>query len=205
MGVLICVVALTILASVVEGIFHQFILHTPQKRLLWGLLQRAFHAHALEHHPKFRADKYQQTPGPEDSKISLEWYFLPTVLLLFSPLTIGAWMLWGFWEALTVVLTTTAYYTAYEFLHWNMHFPKKGERLRWFRRFQPLKCIFEWFDRRHFVHHLADDRNFNVVLPIYDILVGRYSVNITHIPWAIRLRKKRNLRRSQKLREQLGK
>ena len=201
---MISIAATIVLASIVEGLFHQFILHTHQKRLLGGVLKAAFVAHALEHHPQFRADKYHHEPTEHDKKISLEWFTLPIVLIMFIPIAYGAYLLFGWGAAIAVYAVITTYYAFYEFLHWNMHFPGDDPRGRWFRRFQPLKGLFKWFDERHFVHHLADDRNFNVVLPIYDLMIGRYTTDVERIPWAVRRRTRKNLEKSAELRRAAG-
>jgi hypothetical protein len=192
-----------VLASVVEGLLHQFILHTPQKRLLGGLLYKAFHAHAVEHHPAYRDEHYHRPAPDYEKKVSLEWYTLPLLLIFTAPITWLVWATLGWACGITVPITLTVYYIAYETLHWHMHFPAKDGQPRWWYRIKPVKAYFDWFDKRHFIHHLADDRNFNVVLPFYDLATGRYTMDEKSIPWAIRIRTKRNLRKSEEIRRKL--
>lgn len=202
MWLLFCVVAGSlVLASLIEGLLHQFVLHTNQKRLLFGVLKGAFRAHSVEHHPAYRGAHYHR-PAPHSEKhISLGWYTLPLILVLLSPIFVLLVLYVSWVGALLFYAVLVLYYTAYEFLHWHMHFPTKHGKPRWYTRVPGLKTIFQWFDVRHYVHHLADDRNFNVVLPIYDLLFGRYTTDIVRIPWAVRWRTRRARRRSQQLRQ----
>ncbi|HET6645595.1 MAG TPA: hypothetical protein VFG65_08880 [Fimbriimonadales bacterium] len=188
-------------SSVIEGLLHQFILHTPQKKFLGGVLYKAFHAHAIEHHPAYRDEDYHREAPAHEKRISLEWYTLPLMLIITSPL---AWVLWknfGWAPGLMVPITMTIYYATYETLHWHMHFPPRNGKPRWFENIKPIKAYFDWFDKRHFIHHLADDRNFNVVLPVYDLVTGRYTTDVDRLPWAIALRKKRNMKKSEAIRK----
>lgn len=191
-----------ILASLIEGLLHQFVLHTNQKRLFFGVLKGAFRAHSVEHHPAYRGSNYHRPAPEEEKRISLGWYTLPLILALLSPIFVilGVYVSWV--GALVFYGVLISYYIAYEFLHWHMHFPSRHGRPRWYARVRVMRDIFQWFDARHYVHHLADDRNFNVVLPIYDLLFGRYTTHIGRVPWAVRLRKWRAKRRSQRLRAQ---
>jgi hypothetical protein len=200
MAILLTAIATVVLASILEGLLHQFILHTPQKKLLGGVLYGAFHSHAIEHHPAYRAESYHQPPNEKESKISLGWYTLPLVLAILSPIAYLLWRFVGVASAITFMGTLVAYYTTYELLHWHMHFPKNDGTRKKILMVFPFRQIFDWFDRRHYVHHLADDRNYNVVIPVYDLLTGRYTTDIEKVPWANRLRTKRNLKKSQALR-----
>ncbi|MCH8273894.1 MAG: hypothetical protein IH851_03810 [Armatimonadetes bacterium] len=199
-----CLVSSIVLASILEGLLHQFVLHKGHKRFLWGVLFGAFRAHALEHHPEYRDDQYHRPAPEEESRISLGWYTMPIVLTLLSP---GIWAVWawlGMGAGLIMIGTIVGYYIVYETFHWLMHFPHPGGRGRWFQRWRPLAAIFDWFDKRHYVHHLADDRNFNVILPFYDWLTGRYTIRIEQVPWAIRLRTWRNKRRAAALKRRIA-
>lgn len=204
MLLIITVLSSIFVASIIEGLLHQFVLHTAQRKALFGVLYSAFRAHAIEHHPAYR-DKNYHRPAPADEKrISLEWYTLPLVLIVTSPLTWLAWKYFGIVCGIAVPVTLSGYYFLYETLHWLMHFPLKSGRPRWFQRIAPIRWYFEWFNKRHFIHHLVDDRNFNVVFPIYDWLTGRYTTSESRIPWAIRIRKKRNLAKAEAIRRSLG-
>ena len=201
MAVLLTIFGTIVLGSIIEGLLHQFILHTAQKKALGGILYGAFRAHSIEHHPAYRDDNYHRPAPVNEKRISLEWYTLPIILILTSPITWWIWTTFGIAAGLMVPVTMTVYYAMYETLHWHMHFPPKNGKPRWFERIKPVKLYFDWFDKRHFIHHLADDRNFNVVLPFYDWMTGRYTTREKNIPWAIKIRTNRNRKKSEAIRK----
>lgn len=187
------------LSSVLEGLFHQFILHRAQKRLFGGALVVAYHKHSNEHHPQFRGDQYHRDAPEDEHKISLGPLLFPSALILTSPVSVGLWFV-SPWASGTFVGVMFAYYMAYEFLHWHMHFTRPDGRPRFYHAWPPSRQLFEWFDKRHYLHHDADDRNFNVVLPVYDLACGRYTTREGVDPWAVRRRKRRAAERSAQLR-----
>ncbi|MBS1721710.1 MAG: hypothetical protein JSS66_01755 [Armatimonadetes bacterium] len=197
--------ACVILCSVIEGLFHQYILHTPQQKLFGGALYLSYHYHAVEHHPAYRAEHYHRPAPDTEAPISLGPLMWPALMLFTSPITVGVWYFLGWKAGITVPIVFTLYYISYEFLHWHMHFPKKDGSPRWYHAFPPSSQLFKWFDKRHYIHHIADDRNYNVVWPIYDLLFGHYTTDEKVVPWAVRRRKARALRKSQEIRKQLEK
>lgn len=192
------------LASVLEGLFHQFILHRGQKKLLGGALYIAYHKHSIEHHPAYRGEDYHRDAPDDEAKISLGPWMMPATYVLTSPVTIVLWLTLGPVAGWTFLATLLCYYMAYEFLHWHMHFTRPDGKPRFYHSWAPSKQLFLWFDRRHYIHHMADDRNFNVVLPIYDLALGRYSVREDQVPWAVRKRKARAASRADALRKTLA-
>jgi hypothetical protein len=189
--------------SIVEGLFHRYILHTRLKGPIGDLLEVSYVSHAIEHHPAYRGEDYHR-PAPEEEKpISLGPVMWPALMILVSPVTVGLWMWRGPAVALTVPIAYTLYYIMYEFLHWHMHFPRKDGKPRWYHAFPPSRQLFEWFDKRHYVHHDADDRNFNVVFPVYDLMVGTYTTDPNVIPRAILKRKAKALAKSAAIRAEV--
>jgi hypothetical protein len=61
-------------------------------------------------------------------------------------------------------MACTAYYAAYEYMHWCMHLPK--------RRHVERSGIFFRLNGDHLPHHRNMNRNFNVVMPLADLLLG---------------------------------
>ncbi len=203
----VLIVSLTALAcvficSIIEGLFHQYILHTPQKKLLWGILFRSYHAHSIEHHPAYRGEDYHREAPPEEQPISLGPLMWPALMVFTSPLTILAFLWLGPAAGWTVPITFTLYYITYEFMHWHMHFPRKDGKPRFYHAFPPSRQLFQWFDKRHYVHHIADDRNYNVIFPIYDLITGHYTTDENVIPWAVKKRKARALKKSEEIRNE---
>jgi hypothetical protein len=61
-------------------------------------------------------------------------------------------------------ISCTLYYAAYEYMHWCMHLPKK--------RHVERSWIFYRLNGHHLLHHRYMHKNFNVVLPLADLLLG---------------------------------
>ena len=56
------------------------------------------------------------------------------------------------------------YYVAYEYIHWCMHLPKKRNIER--------SGIYFRLNGHHLLHHRYMHKNFNVVMPLADLLLG---------------------------------
>jgi hypothetical protein len=56
------------------------------------------------------------------------------------------------------------YYGAYEYIHWCMHLPKA-------RRLEQA-WVFRRLNGHHLLHHRYMHKNFNVVFPLADFLLG---------------------------------
>jgi hypothetical protein len=61
-------------------------------------------------------------------------------------------------------VTIALYYAAYEFIHWCMHLPKARRVETWW--------MFRRLNGHHLLHHRYMHKNFNVVLPLADLLFG---------------------------------
>lgn len=152
-------------ASLNEWALHRYFMHQPV-----GKFTYAFKAHALVHHQNFKADHSYHLPDPDTenykAKIPMAWWNGPTLVVVAS--IIPALIIWlcglSFLLLIAVSATIFAYYGAYEFLHWCMHLPKG----RWFERSR----IFQWINGHHLLHHRFMNKNFNVVLPFADWLLG---------------------------------
>src|SRR5690349_10330682 len=81
----------TAVASTLEGLFHQFILHKGQKKILGGALYVAYHKHAIEHHPAYRGDDYHRDAPFGEAKISLGPLMMPAVLVFTAPVSVLLW------------------------------------------------------------------------------------------------------------------
>ena len=68
------------------------------------------------------------------------------------------------WLVLGSFLAVAAYYGVYEYIHWCMHLPKKRNVER--------SWIFYRLNGHHLLHHRYMHKNFNVVLPLADLLTG---------------------------------
>ncbi len=150
-----------VFASFYEWTLHKFFMHRPV-----GKFDYAFQAHAVVHHQTFKADHTYHLINEKDKKtIPMAWWNGPvlvaTCMLPFVTLCafIGHW-----WLLLGAGVAFASYYGVYEYMHWCMHLPKKRSIER--------SGIFFRLNGHHLLHHRYMHKNFNVVLPLADLLLG---------------------------------
>ena len=74
-------------------------------------------------------------------------------------------IIWQKWAILVGgAVACSAYYATYEYIHWCMHLPRK--------RFVERSGIFFRLNGHHLLHHRYMGKNFNVVFPLADLLLG---------------------------------
>jgi hypothetical protein len=97
--------------------------------------------------------------------VPMAWWNGPVIVALCQfPFLILALVLrkWGL--LCGAALACTAYYAAYEYLHWCMHLPRQRDLER--------SGIFFRMNGHHLLHHRYMHKNFNVVLPLADFFLG---------------------------------
>lgn len=151
--------AAVVYASFFEWTLHRFLLHRSLP-----FFDYPFRTHTLTHHHIFNAfEGYHLQEEAHRDKVTFSWWNAPVLIGLHLPVLFflqKAADFPVFWPGLTAL---AAYYTAYETLHWLMHVP--GER--WIEK----TAAFRFLDRHHRLHHLFQYKNFNVVLPLADIVL----------------------------------
>ena len=156
-----------VFASFFEWTLHKYVMHRP----VWNF-RYAFQAHAVVHHQVFKAYKTYHLHDEKDKQtIPMAWWnglvlvAIGTIPFALISWLIGQWSFTGHW-GLTVggVIAFASYYGFYEYIHWCMHLPKarRVEKPRWFRK----------LNGHHLLHHRYMHKNFNVVLPLTDFLLG---------------------------------
>lgn len=148
--------------SLFEWTLHRFVMH---KRLKWFIYP--FKAHAIVHHHVFKADETYHLMREEDKHtVPMAWWNGPVLILVAQiPFALMGLFL-NHWLAFLcgTVLSTSIYYGAYEYIHWCMHVPRKRNLER--------NGIFFRLNGHHLLHHRYMKKNFNVVLPVADWLLG---------------------------------
>ena len=151
----------TVFASFFEWALHRFLMHKPV-----GPFRYPFERHALIHHHIFKADDSYHLRNEEDKHtIPMAWWNGPVLVALCQlPFIIAAvvWRKWGL--VCGAAIACTLYYAAYEYMHWCMHLPKK-------RHVERSKIFFR-LNGHHLLHHRYMHKNFNVVFPLADLLLG---------------------------------
>lgn len=159
-----CVAGLTVgvvFASFFEWTLHRYVMHRP----VWKF-RYAFQAHAVVHHQVFKSDAtYHLIDEKDKETIPMAWWNGPVLILIgMIPFALISWSLgqWG----LTVggFVAFGSYYGFYEYIHWCMHLPKarRVEKPQWFRK----------LNGHHLLHHRYMHKNFNVVFPLADFILG---------------------------------
>lgn len=151
-----------VFASIFEWTLHKFFMHRP----FLGFFKYPFKAHALTHHKIFKADHTYHLIREEDKHtIPMAWWNGAVIIAIGTAMTIPFSLLFGsWWVSIIISLEFTIYYCTYEYIHWCMHLPKK-------RRVE-FSWIFYRLNGHHVLHHRYMHRNFNVVLPLADLLFG---------------------------------
>ena len=125
-----------------------------------------FERHALIHHQIFKADHtYHLIHDKDKHTIPMAWWNgVVLVIACELPFLPIAWKLgqWGLVAGSFVAFV--GYYVTYEYIHWCMHLPRKRNVER--------SGIFFRLNGHHLLHHRYMHRNFNVVLPLADLLLG---------------------------------
>ncbi len=147
--------------SLLEWMLHRFVMHRP----LLGFIY-PFEAHAKMHHRIFRADDSYHLKREEDKhKIPMAWWNGPALIFATTlPAVPVGWFIGHLLLIPIVGVICAAYYGAYEYLHWCMHLPRK--------RLVERSGVFFRLNGHHLLHHRYMNRNFNVVLPVADALLG---------------------------------
>lgn len=150
-----------VFCSVFEWTLHRFVMHRPV-----GKFRYPFEAHALVHHRIFKADHTYHLIHEHDKKtIPMAWWNGPVLVALgLLPFLIFAVLSHKWGVVCGAAVASSAYYTAYEYMHWCMHLPK--------RRHVERSGIFFRLNGHHLLHHRYMKKNFNVVLPLADLFLG---------------------------------
>ncbi len=154
-------VAGTVFGSFFEWTLHRYIMHRSFK---W--FRFPYERHALVHHRIFKADHtYHLVNEPDKKTIPMAWWAGPAIVAACQ-LPFLIWALFSHkWGVLCgAAMACTVYFTAYEYMHWCMHLPKK--------RHVERSGIFFRLNGHHLLHHRYMRKNFNVVLPFADLCCG---------------------------------
>ena len=148
--------------SFFEWTLHRYVMHRPI-----GKFDYPFRAHAVIHHQTFRADdSYHLQQASDQRTVPMAWWNAPVLIALHVPLALLVGWLVGHPLAIAVgaLSAMTTYYLTYEYIHWCMHIPRQRniERSGFFFR----------LNGHHLLHHRYVGKNFNVVFPLADTLLG---------------------------------
>jgi hypothetical protein len=148
-------------ASFFEWVLHRYLMHKPA-----GPFRYPFERHTLIHHQIFKADHtYHLHKEEHKHTIPMAWWNGPVLIGICQLPFIIAAIASEKWGLLCgAAISCTIYYGAYEYMHWCMHLPKK--------RHVEQSWIFYRLNGHHLLHHRYMHKNFNVVMPLADLLLG---------------------------------
>lgn len=152
MSIVLWLIADLLIVSLAEYCAHRWLMH---KQTI-----EAFHfPHALHHGRYYRRFDYE--PELRGRYLNLRIGWLDTILacLMASPLALVSLRGYGILFALALCQRWT-----WNAIHSEMHL-NEG---RWFASWR----VYQWLAHHHFLHHRHTDRNFNVTLPLMDLLFG---------------------------------
>ena len=175
MGNLLVAVPLAVVAGILqatmfEWIYHRYWLHRP-----W-LPPQMFTAHTLVHHQLCKhEDTFHITEPEQEEAMTFQWWAgVVLVGINMVPWALVALLAGGTgypgWTVMaTIGATIFVYYLAYEGFHFLMHKPS----IPWIER----AGFFQFIKKHHRLHHVYMGKNFNVVLPLADLMLGTLVVN----------------------------
>jgi hypothetical protein len=156
------------LMSFIEHQVHQKLMH----RRSIAAFKRTFEAHAIVHHKNHYSKIFSDAPVPpgEDKEIRLTVRKAPIKALPFAVgIAFFSWL-----GAAIFVGTFVFHHWVWNNIHLEMHKPEQ-------RHFSPWP-IYQFLARYHWLHHRYPDKNFNVVFPLADYLLGtRARANATDL------------------------
>lgn len=150
-------------ASFGEWLIHRFVMHQRRR-----LLPYPYELHALSHHVIFDGKEtyVAERADPRTAHVTFDPKDYMIILAAHAPLLLAFELLTGIAFAAPVAAIAVLGCTgAFDVMHWKYHVP--GDT--WFQRTR----LFRFLKEHHRIHHLRQDRNFNVFsLPLADWCLG---------------------------------
>lgn len=150
-----------VLMSFIEYQVHSRLMH----RRSIERFKKTFVAHAVTHHTDHYGKVFTDEPVPpgEDTEIRLTVRKaaikgLP-VILLIAPFSLMG--------AVVFALTITLHHWIWNQIHLEMHKPEQRFFSQW--------PVYKFLARYHWLHHKHPNKNFNVVFPLFDYVLGSHA------------------------------
>jgi len=155
-------VVLALLMSFIEHQIHRRLMH--RKNMLSGRLpafKKVFEHHAILHHRHYyQIFTDEPVPHGQDRhlRLSMKEGFLEALPISVLMTTIS-------WQgALTLLMVVGLHHFIWNQIHMEMHKPEKRFFSQW--------SAYKFLARYHYLHHRYPNKNFNVVLPLADYVLG---------------------------------
>jgi hypothetical protein len=151
-----------ILMSFIEHQVHRKFMHRKNSlSARTASYKRIFEAHTLVHHKHYTEIFSDEPVAPgEDQEIRLTVRKAPIKAMPFAaPIALVSWE-----GAAIFVAVVVFHHWAWNKIHLEMHKPEKRVFSTW--------PVYRFLARYHAVHHRHPNRNFNVVFPLADFVLG---------------------------------
>jgi len=156
MIILSYIVLSVLLMSFIEWSIHKYVMHKE----LWPL-SKEYRNHTLQHHGRF----YQTFNYEEDEvgrqfglKLSILWN-----LIAASPILIIMYLICPLFCYIFIGVVI------FHHLTWNVIHDEMHNETYGFIKYMPGYKFLEW---HHYLHHRHVNKNFNIVFPIFDYVMG---------------------------------
>lgn len=159
-----------VVLSFAEHAIHRHVMHrkrfSPWVYRAFPDLKAQFHNHAVLHHATYYK-QFDHEPSPEGKYFNLRILAPDTlrILIAFSPILLLLAMFVSTVSAGVLLIMIVGHNLTWNAIHLQMHIP---ERKAWFRN----TATYLFLARHHFMHHQRTGKNYNVVLPIADFILG---------------------------------
>ncbi len=168
--ILLTTIAGAVLITFAEYAIHRHVMHRKQfPGWVYRInpdMKAQFHNHAVLHHGTFYKS-FDFEPTHEGKYFNLR--ILPgdtlRLLVVFSPLLTLLVLFVSVYSAVTLAALIVVHNLLWGAVHVQMHVPEGN---RWFRE----TAYFRFIARHHFMHHQRAGKNYNVVLPLADFIMG---------------------------------
>jgi fatty acid hydroxylase family protein len=150
------------LGNVVEWHAHRDLLH----KRTWPL-QELYERHTPQHHAIYVSEDMYIRDLRELKFVLLPAYGVLAIAVVTSPITAALWLAGQRNLAALWLASVVFYLLTYEWFHAAYHMPAEGPIGRW--------RVTRWLRRHHQRHHsprLMQSWNFNVTIPLWDLVRG---------------------------------
>ncbi len=166
-------VAAALIISFAEFAIHRHLMHR-QRLPGWVYkvlpdLRNQFKNHAVLHHGTYYKEfDHEPDPAGKTFNVRILWGDTLRLILTFSPLIVALWFLVSPASSLTFLAMIYLHNLVWGIVHIQMHVPSEN---CWFADTR----YFRFISRHHFMHHQQTGKNYNVVLPLADFVLGRVA------------------------------
>lgn len=153
-----------VLMSFIEHQIHSQLMH--KRNFLSerkASFRRTFEAHAIVHHQHYSKIFSDEPVAPgEDKEIRLTVRKAP-----IKALPIAALIALASWQGAAIfVIVVTFHHWLWNKIHLEMHKPEGRSFSKW--------PVYKFLARYHYLHHVHPNKNFNVVFPFADYVLGTH-------------------------------